>query len=469
MSNASKVTKLAPVHQNAPHIFNAIHSSLRQWGSSLNHNGLSLFPATVPADTRLYHGGSSAQPITGLKWLSFEAQHALMFAKPTSAPSFAEKNRQTLKEKVDTCGRGQGMFDEEKEEGKGGYLHEYVTRRQLRVVVFDGMSAGKTNMGTLDLQDIVLLNHTSGSRRLSDKDRVEKLCKVLRGEGSPDIDGFIRMEWGFEIIVCEAETVLKPVHVGATRPIEFGVGNMRMNSNADSLMAYFRTIAGRYHISGKTRVAVDYEAMISAYELVPSEELFADRGLPRLRGVSQSYMVKLRRNIIDPFRKYEWAHSSHNWQEVTDLIVSRYANILPYIARTKDERELKSELRAVLEPFTDYSQRKPMVDIERCAIQDMGADLQPSVVSRTTFTVAKRICSTLAEAEQMEDDVLKRKAITKLILWLGWTVWNYCDTCSYGEICWIPIWPLGSIADRNRPRCHSTIRMVPNSEERYWR
>ncbi|GME41557.1 hypothetical protein BKCO1_320003 [Neofusicoccum parvum] len=48
----------APV-QNANHVFNAIHSSMRQWGSSLNHNGMSFFLASVPEGTQFYHGRSS--------------------------------------------------------------------------------------------------------------------------------------------------------------------------------------------------------------------------------------------------------------------------------------------------------------------------------------------------------------------------------------------------------------------------
>src|SRR3954468_7465721 len=72
--------------QHANHIFNAIHSSMRQWGSSLNHNGMSFFLATVPAGTRLYHGGSTRDPVIGPEWLAFEAEHALMFARPRRRP-----------------------------------------------------------------------------------------------------------------------------------------------------------------------------------------------------------------------------------------------------------------------------------------------------------------------------------------------------------------------------------------------
>lgn len=53
---------------------------MRQWGSSLDHNGMSVFFATVPAYTEFYHGSSSSQPINGTQWLAFEPEHALNFA-----------------------------------------------------------------------------------------------------------------------------------------------------------------------------------------------------------------------------------------------------------------------------------------------------------------------------------------------------------------------------------------------------
>src|SRR3989337_57534 len=70
-------------HDNAPQIFNALHSSLRQWGSSLQHNGMSFFPASIPEHTLLYHGTGSPTPPEGMEWLAFEIEHAQMFARPT--------------------------------------------------------------------------------------------------------------------------------------------------------------------------------------------------------------------------------------------------------------------------------------------------------------------------------------------------------------------------------------------------
>ena len=71
-SSASQVradastTPVQPDHEsarnNAHHIFNAIHSAGRQWGSALKHNGFSFFPVVMPKGSLLYHGGSIAQP-----------------------------------------------------------------------------------------------------------------------------------------------------------------------------------------------------------------------------------------------------------------------------------------------------------------------------------------------------------------------------------------------------------------------
>src|SRR4051794_28710732 len=72
----------SPPLKNANHIFNAIQDSMRQWGSSLHHNGVSFFLATVPAGTQLYHGTSKSSPVNGTEWLAFEPEHAMVFARP---------------------------------------------------------------------------------------------------------------------------------------------------------------------------------------------------------------------------------------------------------------------------------------------------------------------------------------------------------------------------------------------------
>lgn len=72
--------------KNANHIFNTIQDSMRQWGSSLHHNGVSYFLARVPAGTQFYHGTSKDTPVIGTEWLAFEPEHAMVFARPLVLP-----------------------------------------------------------------------------------------------------------------------------------------------------------------------------------------------------------------------------------------------------------------------------------------------------------------------------------------------------------------------------------------------
>lgn len=67
---------------HANHIFNAVHNSMRQFGSALQHNGMSVFIATVPKGVNFYHGSTSPYPVNGTDWLAFEPEHALAFAHP---------------------------------------------------------------------------------------------------------------------------------------------------------------------------------------------------------------------------------------------------------------------------------------------------------------------------------------------------------------------------------------------------
>lgn len=67
---------------HSKYIFNALHNSMRQFGSVLQHNGMSYMLATVPEDTEFYHGSSSSEPVEGMQWLAFEPEHAMAFARP---------------------------------------------------------------------------------------------------------------------------------------------------------------------------------------------------------------------------------------------------------------------------------------------------------------------------------------------------------------------------------------------------
>jgi len=60
-----------------------------------------------------------------------------------------------------------------------GYLHIYRTTRPLTNLLYiDGMSAGKTSMGTLDTQDLVLRNSSNDGPTWDDYTRSQELCAL---------------------------------------------------------------------------------------------------------------------------------------------------------------------------------------------------------------------------------------------------------------------------------------------------
>jgi hypothetical protein len=54
---------------------------MRQFGSSSNHNGLSVFLAIVPEGNLFYHGRHSPSRPDSLDWLAFEVEHGHGFAQ----------------------------------------------------------------------------------------------------------------------------------------------------------------------------------------------------------------------------------------------------------------------------------------------------------------------------------------------------------------------------------------------------
>jgi hypothetical protein len=43
--------------------------------------------------------------------------------------------------------------------------------------------------------------------------------------------------------------------------------------------------------------------------------------------------------------------------------------------------------------------------------------------------------------------------IDDLVEFLSWTTWKDCGACADEEVCFIPIWPMGSQEDHAHPRC----------------
>ena len=96
--------------------------------------------------------------------------------------------------------------------GRGGetWLHTFVTTRDVRVLVFDGMSAALGQSGTLDSQMVFLYGEVKdGNGRMGpvfdEYTRARDLCAWAEELEGVRIEGFVRMNTGFEMAWCDFE------------------------------------------------------------------------------------------------------------------------------------------------------------------------------------------------------------------------------------------------------------------------
>ncbi|EFW99483.1 hypothetical protein CMQ_7851 [Grosmannia clavigera kw1407] len=496
--------------QRGPAIFNAVHDAMRQWGSSLHHNGMSFFLATVPEGVLLHHGSSQKASPTHPEWLAYEIEHAENFARPPGWPHRPERGRHgDAPERPKTREDPQQVLRPEantQPETEAGWLHVYRTIRPLHYLYIDGMGAGKTTMGTLDSQDFVLrgLSPESvgaehgregppGGGPADEMQRAADLCRLVTPWG---LQGVIRMEAGFEIIQCDfadgldqVQALRRPRSVGGPGggPGHGGPGGM-------GSLEFLRGLSERYQGIGSHRTRIDYASMVSAY-FFPLNLTNPDVQRPdlaRLVSASTDGLAAVRTQLaaVVANRSDTAAVRPIDWQDVTDMIVARYADRLQYMAtEVTSTALLVRELGFLLDVFIDYEDDEADTDfgraVDRCTdyyfravVPTTATDelIQAALVAVTheictmLFGVRERLESkTAVERTELDANVALADAVAELrslMTHLNWARFKRCPTCALGQVCTIPMWPMGTVGMYNSPRCSNGSDMW--NEESYW-
>lgn len=517
------VAPLAPSHevarQNGFHIFNSIHSAMRQWGSSLNHNGMALIPATVPRGSLFYHGthrNRTAGPPPGPEWLAFEIEHAETFAFSMryndsvfgdymrDTPVFPNSGRQKV----------MGVSPDEDVHllsyNLRGYLHTYQTTRDLKLLYVDGSSAGKSDMGMLDTQDLILrsLRNSSDNRPAWDEwDRARDLCSIVTDWG---YDGIIRMEIGFEIIHCDFSSGLDLLSVLRRPFFDPGHSGARVRI-IRNIFQFARAITHRYDGFDSNRVKLDFSRLVSAY-FYPINLTNPDpeaKELPRLMSTTMAERRSVRSRVVEANKQL--TSPNIEWQSIVDMIVSRYGDRLALMKSPSiHATTLVQEVYKVTDTYFEYpktsedinSQPDPSGEneaLQRC----IGHYLQPVEIFQDSFTqedkliytaitsVTTRICETLFESRTLIQNVesgslqhsgrpeeleakfqqaawKSQKLILDLADSLRWTDWRKCRGCTVDEICFVAMWPYGRPVDHYHPGCVNETVFDDPLENNYW-
>ncbi|KAF2122138.1 hypothetical protein BDV96DRAFT_609152 [Lophiotrema nucula] len=471
---------------------------------------MSFFMATVPAGTQLYHGTWRNESVKGMEWLAFEPEHALIFARPRRSPPGDDKDGKgpgrpphTFQEDGNVEGKKKGCSERKHEGGshcfpppppntnddgdqKTGFLHTYAPQKALSLLYIDGMSAGKTTNGTLDSQDYLLLNLTDPEDpehggMFREWERAQGLCDLSATLWEYKIDGVLRMEGGFEIILCDFE---KDLEVKSIMPVVDdgwpGAGRGMLGG-----WRYYQAIAERYHGIGGGRVVLDYEHFVTAYAY-EGLNLFdndgqSDTPMPRLENARQADLRTIKDAVTGMIltSAVEKVGDGTNWQAIADMIIQRYSAPLHHLtdkeaAARKSKEALATYLSTLLRPFIDYTSRNTSAETARCVAQHLPPvppPLSPPLAYTALSSITSRICTSLLSALDItttQSQPLSRsysysssspppspalELIDALTAYLRWTSWKQCGPCPAEQLCIIPIWPMGTFADHASPRC----------------
>ncbi|KKK17862.1 hypothetical protein ARAM_007422 [Aspergillus rambellii] len=475
--------------ENANHIFNAVHSSMRQWGSSLNHNGMSFFLATVPEGTQLYHGSGSSDPVKSPEWVAFEPEHALNFAHRRRPPPGSHDPPPPPR----PDGHGppppgfhpdfQHVMQDPVDGNKAGFLHTFAAKKDLRLLYVDGMSAGKTNNGTLDAEDRILFHdqRSDGNGMAGEEERATEFCRMARDRWGGRLDGLIRMEAGFEIILCDLATDMDALRVTRVQsspnggpPGSPGNGKER-NPTGNS---WVPAVASRYWGIGGNRVILNYDHFVTAY--VYGLDLFGAAGetersnsshvLPRLAHLSAHKLEPMRQDLDALIWNHDATERSVDWQAVADMVVERYAKRLRYLAsgQVPTIEELQEEIEGLVTPFIDYDARNSSLEVERCSMQFIRRSAPTTTVAGdAVLSVSRSICATLLETLRQTEHSTAVGQIQDLVNYLSWSNWKKCTGCGDHELCVIPMWPMGTVEDYEHPQCRD-LSQLEGDGPRYW-
>ncbi|KAL4799979.1 hypothetical protein BDV19DRAFT_376019 [Aspergillus venezuelensis] len=452
---------------NANHIFNAIHDSMRQFGSSLHHNGMSFFLASVPEGIQLYHGNASPEYLKEIGWMAFEPEHAMVFARPGRSGQRGKSTKEDMVQDADAqqaplLSEPTESTNDESNEKTSAYLHTYKTANSLRLLYIDGTSAGKSRVGTLDTQGRILFNDTIHGGVIMEDERARSVCHLAENEWEGRLDGVIRMAAGFEIILCKPEVNLLPVRVMPVEKREHEEtparkGNESREQGETSLL---RAITSRFNGIGGERVVLNYNNFVTAYtydlDLLPSTNSSGTEKGPRLSHISSSDLEPIRRDLTTLVLEHDVNDNKPNWQFVADLIVTKYAPILRGLAPRKnhgkqeDKRhhynsQKKVKIAEILSPFASASKDETR---SLCATQFLSTPNSNSTLShRALYDISETICSALLNLQNEEDKEVIHASITELMNYLDWSTWKECRGCKDDELCAVPIWPNGSEED----------------------
>ncbi|KAH7924178.1 hypothetical protein BV22DRAFT_1091365 [Leucogyrophana mollusca] len=311
-------------------VFETVSSLLQHWPNTRYRNGHSIVPGVISPGTLLYHGTNHNVVPDHPDWLATDPEHSHAFCHGTT---------------------------------QAGCWHlTLATTRPLRVLYFDGSSAAKMMGGPLDSQDIVAWGKVRPERTYNERQRIADLCAWGH---QYSLDAFIRMEWDFEIMLCNFTSGAKVVsflNLPELPALEKGIPP---SQNQAAFRVLEAINAGHWHdrYPGEERIRLDLTRLISFYDidLVPSlvaDRIGKERWDHRLQGADSADIAAVRRRLARDLVSERLEVSGIDWRTLFRVIIKRYAERLELVQYLLNDANSDSEV------FHDEYERAAKVQLQ---------------------------------------------------------------------------------------------------------
>ncbi|KAL0945489.1 hypothetical protein HGRIS_000975 [Hohenbuehelia grisea] len=313
------------------YIFDGIASLMQRWTHTRYRNGHSIVPGTIAPNTLLYHGRRDNKIPDVPDWVATDPEHSQLFCH-------------------DDC-----------------WHLTLVATRPLKILYFDGSAAAKMADGPLDSQDIVLFGEVRKDGGTSEWNRIAGLCAWGKQFG---LDGFVRMEMDFEIMLCDFSAGVEVVSMLNLSAVSHRGKSPPPPERTDS--EGFEVVnAGSWHnpYPGEVRIQVDASRMVSFYDtlLVPSlvgPRRGQARWQHRLVNISQVDAAAYKSRLEDVLRQDTIYATGVDWPTLARVIVDRFGDrleLLAYILNSTSSAHLGNateraekahvQLRLMIQPY----------------------------------------------------------------------------------------------------------------------
>lgn len=501
--------------ENATAVFNEVNNAARQKNADLNPIGVSFIPAYLPVGTHLYHSTRNGGKIPdSFEWTAMDYEFSYNFAhfnrgKPRSGrPGPPPGGHRGRKHHGNGPG-GKSPFGKGPHggprppfgSGNSNLLTFEVTRPLDKLFYLGGASAAKSETGEMDTQYI--LSQAESYDVFDERWAAEQICSWGKKNGG--IDGYIRLEIGFEVVICDFYEKLQLISnvtlSNVTELLEFPPEKFdkrslkspdedELNRKRSSIIDGFQAMSGyeQYEsgervYSGDDRILLDFSKLVTPLNRT---YINPDPYKRRIYNISTDVKGQLLTELDTVLSTPNDPYSSTNWQVVTTNIEKKFgpilanlntsfalynvhktlgvlgANITTYTFNfyrryvNYPEHNLSAEARkmAIWDYIHPYLPLKSRSDL---LILSSLAKVQESLVDAMieSFELGRDLMSvyTIPNMPKEKRNALEKQALSlqtkikSLLDTLNWPLFYRCrQNCKIGEMCFIPTWgpsPLG--------------------------